>query len=292
MGRQSKDAVGGRAARVRHVLVIAGTVAVAMGLTLGVLVGLPRLRENAQTRLAARQPSLSMPWPEGTWLPASERDRLMAVAMDALDARSDPLSPQSLERLGRALEGTGWFDRVGPIRRQGAGAITIEVAWRAPAAVVRSDATDYLVSKSGRVLPIAYPAGASGYQAIVGARQEPPVVRGQVAAGGVWPGADVRAGLDVIELAAGRAWRGQLAAVDVSEYADRKRIVLVTTFHGRAVWGGAPSDTLPGEVSAVEKLRRLDVLHARFGQIDAKHRMVEVGGPMLLVDNSATAEAP
>lgn len=288
MARKRTDAP----APTRRILLIAGSSAVALGLAAATLLGLPRLAASTQARLAASPTRLSLAWPDGNWLPQSERDRLMAIAVSALDAQPDPLRPAALARLGRALDDTGWFDRVGPIRRLPGGAVTVEAAWRVPVAVVRRDATDYLVSRDARVLPIAYPAGSSAYQAILGVHREPPLSGSQIAAGGLWPGDDIRAALDLLLLASSRPWRSQLAAVDASDYHDRKRLVLVTTTHGRAVWGGAPADSLPGEVSAIEKLRRLDALHARFGQIDAKHRLVEIGGPMLLVDNSATAEAP
>jgi hypothetical protein len=141
------------------------------------------------------------------------------------------------------------------------------------------------------LLPIAYQPERSPLPAIVGARFEPPMVNGQLAYGEAWQGADVRAGLEVLAMVNTRPWRGQVAALDVSDYRSGRRVVLVTPWNGRAVWGGAPSDSVPGEVSAEMKLGRLDAIYQRFQQIDARRRLVEVAGPLTLVDDTASASA-
>ncbi len=101
----------------------------------------------------------------------------------------------------------------------------------------------------------------------------------------------MKAGLELLATIGGRPWRDQIVAVDVSEYLASRRLVLLTRWNGRAVWGGAPGESVPGEVSDQVKLRRLDVLAKEFGQVDAKRRIVEVAGPILLVDDTATANA-
>jgi hypothetical protein len=101
----------------------------------------------------------------------------------------------------------------------------------------------------------------------------------------------VKAGLDLLRLISTKPWRDQVAAVDVGEYLSKHRLVLVSKWNGRTVWGGAPDEVVPGEVPSDTKLRRIDVLVKEFGQVDAKRRIVEVAGPILLVDDTATATA-
>jgi hypothetical protein len=92
-------------------------------------------------------------------------------------------------------------------------------------------------------------------------------------------------------LVSNRPWRSQVAAVDVGEYVSKKRLVLVTTAGGRILWGGAPLDSIPGEVTAEVKLKRLDVFQHQHGKIDGGYRVVEIAGPRTLVDVTATANA-
>src|SRR6185369_15015789 len=86
-------------------------------------------------------------------------------------------------------------------------------------------------------------------------------------------------------------WEEQVAAIDVSGYASRKQLVIVTQRGGRIVWGGAINEAIPGQVPAEVRLKRLEVLQRQYGAIDARHRVVEVAGPRTLVDDSATADA-
>jgi hypothetical protein len=116
-------------------------------------------------------------------------------------------------------------------------------------------------------------------------------VNGQVVRGTIWPGADIRSGLDLIAAIAARPWASQVEAVDVADYLSKKQLVLVTRTHGRVVWGAAIDEAIPGQVSAEVKLKRLDYIQAQFGAIDARHRIVEIGGPRVLVDDTATASA-
>ena len=119
------------------------------------------------------------------------------------------------------------------------------------------------------------------------------MVGGQLAPGMIWEGEDIKAALDTIAIIASRSWRDQVTAIDVSDYLTKKKLALVTKWNGRAVLGGAPRDMIPGEVAAEMKLKRLDELVRQFGQIDAKHRLVEVAGPVILVDDvSASAQLP
>jgi hypothetical protein len=262
----------------------------------GAMLGLPRLEQGAGVRAHAYPARVVIDWPGTskageTWLPASVRDELLACAYQQLDRSPEPFSSQNLRAVGEALAQTGWFHHISAVRREPQGVIHVEADWRSPAAVVHRDTIDYLVARSGEILPIAFPTGSSPYRAVIGARLDPPKSGGRVLPGSPWPGADVRAGLDLLKLIETRPWRDQVIAVDVGDYLAQRRLVLISKWNGRTIWGCAPADSHPGEVATEVKLRRLDTLVREFGQVDAKRRIVEIAGPILLVDDTATANA-
>jgi hypothetical protein len=272
------------------------------GLALGAMIWVPSMESRLASRAAGSQPKINIQWPVAdpadkgdptkSWVPMPVRDELMALACREVDRHSDPFSPAGLRAISDSLSRTGWFEQVSSVTRTG-DAINFTASWRTPAAVVRRNGVDYLISSGGYLLPVSYQRGQAPVIAIVGASQEPPMVGGQLAPGLVWDGDDIRAALDTIALISTRSWRPQVTAIDISDYAAKKKLSLVTKWNGRAVLGGGPRDTTPGEVAIDVKIKRLDELVRQFGQIDAKHRLVEVAGPVMLVDDvGATAQLP
>lgn len=290
-----------RAENARRGLALTATVVVFSTLALAYLVGVPRLQRTLGDRLVGGPLRVVFDWPPApakpgttvndTWLPLEIRDELLAVAHQELERAPDLFTASGLKGVGEALLKTGWFDRIDAIRRENGGIVHIVGVWRAPAAVVRHGNIDYLVASAAQILPLAYPRDASGRVVIVGGQMPPAKAGGRVVQGGTWPGADVKAGLDLLTFISAKPWRNQIAAVDVSEYLSLRRLTLVTKWNGRVIWGGSPSDALPGEVPAKAKLVRMDILAKEFGQVDAKRRAVELAGPILLVDDTATANA-
>jgi hypothetical protein len=286
-------------------LTLTSSIAIFTGLACGTVFGLPRLQARLAKSLSEQPRSVRIDWParegaatgsDATWMPTEVRDELTALVTGILDRDSDPFRVDSLTRISSALLETGWFEGIESVRRErdanGQPLVHIAGTWRIPAAVVRYAGVDYLVSWDAHVLPIAYPQGTSNQRAIVGVQKEPPRRAGEVVRGETWPGDDVRAGLQVLAMISSRPWASQIAGVDIGEYENHRRLSLVTTRQSRIVWGGAPSDTIPGEVGASVKLARLDALAARYeGKVDANERVVEIAGPVTLVDKSATAEA-
>jgi hypothetical protein len=292
--RKNKDAAKGAALAAAS---IAGATVFTLGAAVvGVAVGVPRLQANLAAQAAASPAKAVFSWPmsegrtELAWPPESVRHELLADAQRELDRAPDPFNVEALRLVAESAAGSGWFEQIKAVRRERGGIVRIDGQWRSPAAVVRRD-HDYLIARKGEVLDLAYDRGASPFKVIVGARQEAPKAAGRLVAGQVWPGADVRAGLDLLALLSSRPWINQVAGVDVSDYSDKKQLTILTAAGNRIVWGGAPTDAIPGQVSSEVKLKRLDVLQHQFGAIDARHRIVEVCGPRTLVDDSASANA-
>jgi hypothetical protein len=281
---------------VKRALAVLGTVVVFGAAGLAVLVEAPRMQQRIAERSAGASPTVIIDWPlspgaPATWLPAEVQDELLAAAYHELERRPDPFSASALAAIARSLQSTGWFEQIKRVSRQPGNIVRIEASWRTPAAVVRRGNVDYLIARGGELLPLQYQRDRAPLPAIVGAKHESPTSKGQLDYGTPWPGADIRAALDVIALLNTRPWRDQVAAVDVSEYLSSRNLTLVSQWNGRIVWGGAPGDAIPGEVAAEMKLRRLDVLHRQFQRIDARRRIVEVAGPVTLVDDSASSAA-
>jgi len=280
---------------------VGASVFVFVGLLLTLLIWVPSMQASLAARAAAGPAKINIQWPQSdpndksadakSWVPFPVRDELLAIATRELEKHSDPYSPAGLHAVSDTLMRTGWFEEVANVRRTSDG-IQISAHWRTPAAVVRRNGVDYLISQGGYLLPVSYQRGQAPVIAIVGASQEPPMVGGQLAPGVIWPGDDIRAAISTLASINSRNWRNQVTAIDISDYATKKKIALVSKWNGRAVIGGAPGDIVPGEVTLDMKLRRLDELVRQFGQIDAKHRLVEVAGPVMLVDDVNTAQLP
>ena len=276
----------------RRLFSVSAGVFVFVGLVLAVLIWVPSMESSLADRAGAVPLKVNFQWPAAggersggaTWVPTPVRDELLSRATIEMERHSDPFSPSGLKAISDSLMQTGWFDSPPNLRRV-ADAIHVDAQWRTPAAVVRREGVDYLISRNGHLLPVAYQRGQAPVPAIVGVAHEPPSSGGQVTPGAIWPGDDIPAALETLAVVSARPWWEQVAAVDISGYAAHKRIALISKWNGRAILGGGPRDIIPGEVSFEMKLRRLDELVRQFGQIDAKHRLVEVGGPVMLVDD-------
>lgn len=278
----------------RRLFSVASGVFVSAGLVLSLLIWLPSMEAEVGRRATLGPTKVRFDWPaaaggEGaTWVPGPVRDELLSRAITEVERCDNPFSHASLEAASASLMRTGWFESPPSVVRDG-DVYRIEATWRTPAAVVRQDGVDYLISREGHLLPLAYQRGQAPVIAITGAAHQPPRVGGQLAPGQVWPGEDIRAALETLAFISGRPWKEQVAAIDVAEYPSARRIALISKWEGRTVIGGAPRDIIPGEVTFDVKLRRLDELVRQFGQVDARHRLVEVAGPVILVDDVRTA---
>lgn len=282
---------------MRRVLVSVAILALVGGIIGGVAFGLGSLKHRVGA--SRSEPlSLRLAWPplagdpSRTWLPESARRDIVATAMTNLTA--DPFDRAALERARAALRSTGWFESVRQIRRRSGGVIEVDAVWRTPAAVVRFDGKDHLVSNKGETMPLVYEAGGAGTSVLVveGVEDGPKrAASGTIAFGEPWPGAGVRASLELMSVlrrafVGGAAWT-QIAGVDASEYRTRGRLAIVTDAGARIVWGAPPGKLTPGEQTTDQKLTRLARLASGpTGRIDANERYLEIQGPHVFIDQS------
>ncbi len=235
-----------------------------------------------------------------TWLPKHVRADLTTRVAGVIASSRDALDASCLRLAGEALLESGWVSRVQEVRRE-RDRIWIRAQWRVPWAVVRWRGRDQLVARDGAVLAETFDADASGFRVIEGVAAEPPLrdaTREEVGAGvtdplltgEVWPGEDVRDALALIEVLSREAWWDQVRGIDVSDRSgtDRStRLVILTRFGGRVVWGAAPEAFCPWEQAVDVKLQRLSHLASAYGRIDAGERVVYIAGERILVESSA-----
>jgi len=223
----------------------------------------------------------------GTWLPEAEQWRLRQIVLATVAL--DPFDHDSLMNARDELDAAGWFAEPPTLRRLPKNVITVEGAWRRPAAVVRAGGRDRLVSTEGRLLPLAYaPGEATGLKVIQNAWADPPRWdSGGLAYGSRWMGGDVQAAVRLLETLRNTPAWPHVAGVDVSSFLDRNRLTILIEGGGRLIWGAPPSETPPGEQPAQVKLRRLIELVESPAWIGAGRPTAELYTPFVYIDETA-----
>ena len=225
-----------------------------------------------------------------TWL--SQRTQQDLTDLAGRMVSENPFDRASLADTCRALESTGWFKKIDFVRREAGGVVRIRGSWRIPGAVVRREGFDHVVSLDGERLPLDYREGKTGgsLKALINSAYPPPL------AGERWPGGDVQAGLALIGQLHGTVAWPQVAAVDISNYAKNKRLIIITDRGNQVVWGSAPGEFNPNEPDAATKLRRLTTLVSSpdFEQrIDGGKAIIYLTGKRgFFYDSTATPKKP
>jgi hypothetical protein len=263
------------------VLACASIVALGAGMTIGA----DSLDDASRNLIASQPPTIELASPTdsdgNTWVREEDRQILENRVRTILDG-SDPFDRRPLAAIGMMLETTGWFRSVPRVERVGQRTIRITGDWRRPAAVVRSDHRDHLISWQGFPMPVVFAPGGSEAPIILGSGIAPSYPNPADRYARVWPGEDVAAALDILRLVAFKPYRKQVAAIDISKVMRSGTITLITDQENRIVWGGRPGEFHAGEVSDEEKLARLDAFFERIGRIDGGFDRVEIQGPVIL----------
>jgi hypothetical protein len=286
MARKTTQNAAGRQ-RLRAALDAAVT-ALSCLLLLAILVGLAAgrhimLREASRLRtgpigLVFDWPPLAIP-PGGaqyqaidgvpnTWLDVKSRRTLESIALSHLSP--DPFDAGSLRAAQEALMATGWFADECTVARESSGVVRISGDWREPVAAVRFGNRDYVVAAGGERLPADYPPDASGLKTVIGPHMDPPQL------GAPWLGGDVQAGLSLLFLLHTTPFAHQVAAIDISEHASRKRLLIITDSGATIVWGGEPGQFHAGQARDDVKLTRLLQLFRESGRIDKGQDLINV----------------
>ncbi len=232
------------------------------------------------------------------------RETLLASAYAA--ARQNPFDRDALKAIHEMLVESRWMEdatiRVtrdlitaeidGQIQR--VDRITIHGQFRQPFALVRRDATDYVVDGSGTRLPVYYEAGKiAALPAIVNAIGPVPQV------GAIWRGGDITDGLLLIRYlrTQNREWFKQVRAIDVQNWdgGDRKRahLALITDRGYRIAWGRAVGQEAGIEHPASHKVQALDAYYLTRGKvIGSPQGTLYINQPLLTQDRQVRLTNP
>ena len=263
------------------------------GLVAGLLLGTDALEHRAAVALDRGEPEVTIVWPvaaggEGTWMPRASTEQLMAVAKEAAGSSLDALGAEQVQRIATAMAESGWFVGTPRVARRAGGEIVVDGTWRIPAANVRHQGSEYLISWDGSPMPPGVQAGKWIFDPALGPPRDGGGERDYVQP---WAGEDVAASLELLGRLASEPWASQVRGVDASEYASKGTLVIVTDRETRVVWGGRPSKPSMGEVSTAQKMAHLRQLVKDTKRIDATYPLIYVNQERLLFDISAAAQA-
>ncbi len=232
----------------------------------GIIVAAAVLVPRLVQRTASAQPSAPIRvvlTNEPSWLPKEDRRALELGVLKSLTG--GPLDRDGLQRAREFAERCGWYQDVRQVRRPNLDEVVVEGIWAKPFALVSDAHGEHLVDTQARILPRTYATGQGpALLRIQGVSQPRPA---QI--GAVWTGADVNAALEMAALMNERAWKTQVAAIDVGTFAQDGVVRLRTESGCTLIWGRAPGQERAAEVPAHQKLAALEYLYDHYKRIDA-----------------------
>ncbi len=289
-------------------------VAMVLGIVVAFSLGVRPLEARAEQIVSTEPPSIIIHWPAvskpaasaapdpldamrpdskpvTTWLPLSDQQGLLTLAKAAFDGDGGALSPDPIARVATAMAQSGWFVGTPTIRRERGNVIRIDGAWRIPAAVVRSEGRDHLLSWDAMPMPASYEPGEARLPVIFGPSVGRPMKGGAPDLSTAWPGEDIAASLELLQLISSQAWFSQVAGIDASRFSSEEVLTIISTWNTRVVWGGRPTRPRVGEVSTRQKLINIAQLHHDSKRIDSGYPEIQIFGRWILLDNSAGAKS-
>lgn len=269
------------------VWILKGSVA---ALVLGsVIWGMVRLREHVgQTLAYSQDPPAVILRNRPAWM----SDGLAAQIARSVQPTqgSSALDRNVLAEVAAALQANSWVKQVHQVRRgyeRAAGdTIEIECEYRAPMALVASNNQYILIDTDGVRLPescvytqapppiVFAPDGRVNIRIIEGVAALPP------REGYVWPGEDLKAGLDLVKLLYGRDYADDVIRVSVANFSQRGhrdgQITLLTRQGTKIAWGEPINRDFYAEVHPTQKLNRLAALYRKTGRCDGGYEFVSL----------------
>jgi hypothetical protein len=193
--------------------------------------------------------------------------------------------------LAKQLSKNAWVDKVLWVRRGFGGQMVINCEFREPAALVNMTDWCYLIDGSGFLLP-----GKYKYEALsdCGMMEIHGCVGPIPAAGQMWTGEDLQAGLKLAILLASVPFREQVKSVDVSNFKGRHEnaacwITLLTDRGTNIRWGKPIGEERGLENTAAQKLALLAGIYQVHGHISMGKVYVDVRRSPTQVDVSVAA---
>jgi len=236
--------------------------------------GVPKLQAFASLRESVKAHDVTIRFVNPPqWIKGPLGDSLLRTA--TMQIGGDPLVRDDLVAIRQSLLDTGWFDTIDQVCRVQSDLVEITASFVQPYTLIRDGNGYHLIDVAGKLLPKSYGpgddlpmmydsqrGGTVPMIAISGAHFKRPGV------GLPWDGADVSAGLKLLQLIDRQPWRRQIMEVDVSQVLQDGPIKLRTDTGSMIVWGGSPGEEAALELLAAGKIQRLNLLFANHGRID------------------------
>jgi hypothetical protein len=248
-----------------------------------------RILGAPEYRVGPEQVELTPPLPD--WIHCDIRAEVFCDP--SLDGTLLLVDDDLTERISKAFRQHPWVASVGPVTKQypassGPTSVKVPLVYRKPACMVEVPGGLVAVDAEGVLLPSEEnftPQEATHYPRVVGVDRKP-----SLPAGRRWGDARVVGGAE-IAAALGTAWEpmrldrietlpvdpAQNAAGDSGRRAMEPIFVLFTRGKTQIYWGYAPGANMLGEISAAEKVARLqqyladhDTLDGPQGQLDVR----------------------
>jgi len=222
------------------------------------------------------------------WMTDTLADQIAQTLRPLVATKAD--DHQLLVDRAELLQANPWVKHVIALRRayHAAPGDVIEVSadYRVPVALVRWQDAYWYVDNEGVRLPekltaqqvatLILPGKSPNFRVIDGVALAP------ASAGKPWPGADVRAGIELIALLADKSYADQIVKVDVTNYAGRvnpneSQLNLVTRYGTQVRWGQAPSTKAFFVEQPIN--RKLDVLEqarTQTGRVDMNQPWIDL----------------
>lgn len=209
------------------------------------------------------------------WIKGPLGDSLLRTA--TMQIGGDPLVRDDLIAIRQSLLDTGWFDSIDQVRRAQSDLVEITARFVQPYTLIRDGGGYHLIDITGKLLPKSYGPGDDlpmMYDSTRGSTVPMIAISGahfrRPAVGKTWDGADVSAGLKLLQLIDRQPWRHQVIEIDVSLFLKDGPIKLRTDTGSMIVWGGPPGEEAALELLAAGKIQRLNLLYANHGRIDGR----------------------
>lgn len=205
---------------------------------------------------------------------------LASFALDDLYASIDDLQTmlwtddRLCREMSQRLSTVGWVERVNFVRKTSTAQIQVSANYRYPVALVKQVDGYYLVDTHRVRLPGTYRFEPT-WKLVHGVAAPAP------APGRVWEGADLLAGLGVLERIAREPFAHQVTGVDVANFSGRvdpyrSHLALETDRpEGRIAWGSALGQEVEENLPE-QKLALLRANYRETGRVDADHPVIDI----------------
>jgi cell division septal protein FtsQ len=230
---------------------------------------LPDISQRGEYRVAVSDIEISRP---PHWVPQTLIQQVAEQA--SLPEHVSLLDDSLVETVARAFRQHPWVEKVVRVRKSYPARLEVELEYRKPVAMVEVKQGLYPIDASGILLP---PTDFSitdtkNYPLVSSVRTTP-----QSAAGNAW-GDPVVLGAAQISAVLSARWK-EFSLVEIrvpTGSAEDGVYQLYTKGGSRIVWGRSPASDHPGELSAEQKVGRMEEYVNRFGGFDQPNGPYEI----------------